>query len=121
MVLFAAIVGVPPETVTPAVLNATDFADERGRDEFYQNILGHPLMEPVVEVNGSPDPQDDTMRPSCNTPSGLAYPPHRIVDVARGFGANGLVQSICQDDFGPALDAIVRVIGHRLANGDCPQ
>jgi hypothetical protein len=41
------------------------------------------------------------------------------VEVARGFGASGMVQSICQDDFGPAMDAIVRVIGRRLANADC--
>jgi hypothetical protein len=76
-------------------------------------------MQPVVNTNNTPDPADDTMQPSCITPTGIAYPPRRIVEVARGFGANGMVQSICQDDFGPAIDAIVRVIGRRLANADC--
>jgi hypothetical protein len=62
----------------------------------------------------TPDPQDDEMRPSCDTAQGVAYPPHRIIDVAEGFGANGVVQSICQDDFGPAIDAIIAIIARQL-------
>jgi hypothetical protein len=67
------------------------------------------------------------LRPSCLTTddhgminSGAA-PPRRIVEVARGFGKNGVVQSICQDDFGPALDAIIQVIGADLADVCLPR
>jgi hypothetical protein len=121
MVLFSAIVGVPPETVNADALAALESGEFSQRAEFYDNIMNHPLMQPVVDERNTPDPQDDTMRPSCNTASGLAYPPRRIVEVAKGFGANGMVQSICQEDFGPAVDAIVRTIGRRLANADCVQ
>jgi hypothetical protein len=66
------------------------------------------------------DPSTTTMmgrgnlRPSCMTTTGTAYPPRRIVSVAKGFGANSVIQSICQADFGPALDAIINVIARQL-------
>jgi len=119
MVLFTAIVGVPPETVDANAVAEAGSGDASERAKFYEDILAHPMMQPVIETKGSPDPQDDTMRASCNTSTGLAYPPRRIVEVARGFGANGMVQSICREDFGPAVDTIIRVIGQRLANSDC--
>jgi hypothetical protein len=37
-----------------------------------------------------------------------------MVQVAKGIGANAVVQSICQDDFGPAMDAIIDVIAKQL-------
>jgi hypothetical protein len=114
LVIFAGIVGVPPETVSTQVLANLKLDDEGSRNLFYKNILEHQLMMPQVETNNTPDPQDDTMRPSCNTPTGLAYPPIRIVKVAQGFGANGIIQSICQDDFGPAIDAIIAIIAKQL-------
>ena len=52
--------------------------------------------------------------PSCRNGASKAYPPRRIVEVARGFGANGTVHSICQNDFGPAIDAIIEVIARQL-------
>ena len=62
----------------------------------------------------TPDPADDTLVPSCETDTGKAFPPWRTVEVAEGFGENGLVQSICADDFGPAIDAIAALIGKHL-------
>ena len=72
-----------------------------------------------------PDPRSDD-EPAARTKSvekvdllfviddSRAYPPTRIVEVAKGFGENGLVQSICQDDLGPAVDAIADLITRRL-------
>jgi hypothetical protein len=57
------------------------------------------------------------LRPSCQTPRGVAYPPRRIVEVARQFGENGIVQSICDDDLGRAIDAIASMIGRQLRTG----
>jgi hypothetical protein len=48
------------------------------------------------------------------TASSTAYPPRRIVEVARGFGKNGFVQSICQDDFAPAMDLLITRIAQAL-------
>jgi hypothetical protein len=41
-------------------------------------------------------------------------PPRRIVDLAREFGEDGFVQSICGDDFGPAIDTLVKRIAEHL-------
>jgi hypothetical protein len=69
----------------------------------------------------------ENLMPSClttdqngNVNSG-ASPPRRIVEVARGFGKNGVVQSICQNDFGPALDAIIELIAANLGDVCLPR
>ena len=53
--------------------------------------------------------------PSCNVAGrGLAFPPRRLVSVARGLGrGRATVQSICQEDFGPATAAFARLFGRR--------
>lgn len=53
-----------------------------------------------------------------------AYPPRRIVEVARGIeaaGSNGIVTSICQDDFRPALGAIIRKLAGALGTSCLPR
>jgi hypothetical protein len=49
-----------------------------------------------------------------------AYPPRRIVEVAKAMGENATVQSICQDDFGPAMDGIIQLTQSRTKL-DCLQ
>jgi hypothetical protein len=57
---------------------------------------------------------------SCNRPSEgegapiPAYPPRRIVELAKLFDQNGMIQSICQEDFSDATDAIVDMIARKL-------
>lgn len=38
----------------------------------------------------------------------MAYPPRRIVEVARALGPNGLVRSICEASFDGSLDERMR-------------
>jgi hypothetical protein len=38
------------------------------------------------------------------------------VQVARDFGPNGFVQSICQGDFAPAMDALMTRVAARMAD-----
>jgi hypothetical protein len=113
LVVFTAIAGVPIETAQP--VPDTFATDAAARSTYYQGIRSHPLMQPLVETMRTADPQDDELRPSCNTTIGVTTPPWRIVDVAEAFGPNGMVQSICQQDLGPALDAIVDRIVHHFA------
>ena len=40
----------------------------------------------------------------------LAYPPRRIATLARLFGERGTLQSICQQDLSPAVDAVIDLI-----------
>jgi hypothetical protein len=113
LVIFGAITGVPPDLVTPETLEAVDFTDDRQRNKFYDDILDDPRMIEGIDPSRTPE-QGGGLLPSCNTPTGKAFPPRRIVDLARAFGENGIVQSICQDDFGPAIDGIIGRIGTRL-------
>jgi hypothetical protein len=117
LIIFAGIVGVPEDLVDADARANVDFEDETARNNYYNGILADPRM---VEV---PDPMrpvgQGNLTPSCirtnsdGTPA-LAYPPRRFVEVAKGFGENGVIQSICQDNFGPAMDAIIEVIAKNL-------
>ena len=115
LVVLGAIVGVPAALVAPEILAAVDFTDPLARDAFYERLLADPMMQQRIDPQGTPSPDDDRMLPSCESPNGLAYPPVRIVQAARACGRDALVQSICQDDFGPALDAVLVAIGRASA------
>jgi hypothetical protein len=79
----------------------------------YEVILSDSRM--VQQVDTSPGSSGSRLVPSCNVPGrGIAFPPRRIVQVAQGFGDNGIVQSICQDSYTGALDAIIARIAGAL-------
>ncbi len=108
LVVFGAITGVPldliPSTGSPN----------------YSGILADPRM--VEAVDTSPGTTGARLVPSCNVPGrGIAFPPRRIVEVAQGFGDNGIVQSICQESFTGALDAIISKIADALGNVCLPR
>jgi hypothetical protein len=114
LVLFAAIVGVPPELVDRDARAAVDFGDPDARDAYYDALLAAPELQEVPELS---TPGAGQLRASCETANGRAYPPRRILEVAKGFGANAVVQSICQDSFAPALEPIVERISESLTAG----
>jgi hypothetical protein len=118
-VVFAAIVGVPAELVAPAAISGVDFVDAQARDAFYAGILNDPRMQETVDPTTNPGSGDGNLTPSCRTLEangvvGSALPPRRIVSLAQAFGEQGLVQSLCQADFTPAIDAIVNLIGRQV-------
>ena len=99
--IFATISGVP-----------TDLAGAPLED-----VLDDPRMQESI------DPSMTTrLSPSCNVPGvGIAMPPRRIVQVARDLddaGAQGVAGSICQEDFTPVIDALLRSVASR-ARGEC--
>jgi hypothetical protein len=109
-VLFAAIVGVPEALVDQAALAEVDWNDDAQREAHYQKILDAPAMTEVVDDRGTSEVADDNLRPSCESEFGKAYPPRRIVSLARMFGRNSLVQSICGDNLGPPIEIIIRQV-----------
>ncbi|MDH5675305.1 MAG: VWA domain-containing protein [Myxococcales bacterium] len=113
LVIFAAIAGVPPDLVSSEALSRIDFGDQASRDNHYATILADQRMQEVPDPTRTPE-QGGNLTPSCVTDNGKAYPPRRFVEVAQRFGENGVIQSICQDDFGPAMDAIIEVIAKQL-------
>jgi hypothetical protein len=117
LVVFGAITGVPTNMVSASALSAVDFEDAASVAEFYDGILASPEMTEMIDDRTTAEPQDDQLKPSCtNGDAGRAFPPRRIVEVAKQFGKNSIVQSICQDDFGPAVDAIVVAITRAVKN-----
>jgi hypothetical protein len=119
LVVFGAIVGVPPAALAQM---PSDYAtNDVAREAFYDGIMQHPSMQPMVDTKDTPSPDDDSLTPSCETENGRAYAPRRIVEVARSFGGNGVVQSICQSDLGPAVEAIAGRIAAQLGAACLPR
>jgi hypothetical protein len=122
-VVFAAITGIPED----ADLDRENFNSD---EERYQAILGHPDMQEVPDPNPeSYEPQPDTagqqLRPACTstvegqTERSRAFPGRRIVETMDGLardntGVGTVVESICAEDFSPALNAIVDRIAAAL-------
>jgi hypothetical protein len=113
LVLFGVIAGVPPDLVDDAARAGVDFADEASRNAYYDGILDDARMQ--HEPDPAKPPGEGNLIPSCETTSGIAYPPRRFVETARLFGEEAIVQSICQEDFTAPVRAIVERIGERLA------
>jgi len=109
LVFFGAITGIPPGPVSAAELADVDFADDAEREAFYTKLLAHSDMQERINDMGTPEVlEDDGMRPACESMNGKAYPARRIVEVARGFGANSVIQSICQESFTSAIEPILQ-------------
>ncbi|MCA9605065.1 MAG: hypothetical protein KC619_05700 [Myxococcales bacterium] len=85
-------------------------ADLAGADP--ATILADPRMAETVDPDAP-----SRLLPSCMSEHGLAMPPRRLVEVAQGLPGS-TIQSICQDDFTPAVDAILRRVAAR-ASGAC--
>ena len=119
LVVFAAITGVPARLVDKQHIEAVDFSVEAERNAFYDGILADPAMQEMIDPGTNPGMGSGNLVPSCvrtdkDGNQSTAYPPRRIVTLAKLFGENGVVQSICQDDFGAAMDAIINVIAKQL-------
>lgn len=79
-------------------------------------------MQEEIDPATQPGTGTGNLKTSCSRivageqePS-TAYPPRRIVSLAKAFGANGMVQSICQDDFTPAIDSLLNTMARPLTD-----
>jgi hypothetical protein len=103
-IIFAGIVGVPTASSTA------------------NKSLDQILAMPEMAVR-----EDGLMRlgliPSCvaSNDAGRADPARRMVEVAKGFGKNGVITSICEDDYGPALNAVIAKIADKLSGACLPR
>ncbi len=113
-VMFFAIAGVPAEMVGADALRPGTLEDADARGRFYDAILNAPAMLGAIDERSANSPDDDAVVPVCDGENGPARPARRLVEVARGFGMNGLVQSICEPDLSRPIDAILRSIARRL-------
>jgi hypothetical protein len=119
-VVFAAITGVPADLVDVKARSGVDFGDDSARDAFYDHVLADPRMQETVDPSSNPGTGTGNVTPACKRTDAsgadsTAAPARRIVSLAQLFGKQGIVESICQDDFGPATDAIVELIGKQVS------
>ena len=109
LLVFAPIVGVPPDLIAPGPFP--------GSPPDFDVILADPRMQEM------PDPERlSQLRPSCRTDNGPAFPPRRIVTVARDLergGANTSLASICEPNFDAAIETFVDDIAAILAFRGC--
>jgi hypothetical protein len=94
-----------------------------GRGDRIGGCLDAPEMQEVIGPDGMLLEYSCRFPADCTPPSGLgpgdcatlAFPPRRLVQVAQGMGAGGLVQSICTGNYGPPMDSlaqrVVEVLG----------
>ena len=100
LLALAVLAGVPPDVSAVAPTPAD-----------YAALLARPEMQGGIDTGVLPP----AVRTSCTSPAGrTAQAPRRLVRVAQGLGTGrATVQSICNDDFGPALGAAARLFGRR--------
>lgn len=97
---FAVIAGIPADLAGDGVTEAAAL----------DRILEDPLMEERLD----PD-NPNRLAPSCSRPSGggAAFPPPRLVGLARQLAGQSVVASICQDDWTAPMATIGRTMGRR--------
>ncbi len=109
LLVVAEMVGIPPARDNDCVLR--DMTDED-----FQCLLDLPLMQEVID--DSAEGKGERLRPSCDELGlGEAFPPRRMVQLARevdAAGGTGIVRSICEADFRPALQAVADALAARL-------
>jgi len=105
--VFAGITGIPVETGCPL----TDMGDGD-----FACVLADPRMQQVEAADGS------GLVPACQIAGrGEADPARRIVEAIQGVdaaGGSGIVRSICEADFRPAMEAISSLIQKQF-DGAC--
>ena len=115
-IVFAAITGIPEDSS----LDRENFDTD---EERYTAILEHPAMEEKPDPDRFPDAANQALAPACTTTVGvdesIAFPGRRIVETMSGLaqsnsGIGTVVESICADDYAPALNAIVDRIAAAL-------
>jgi hypothetical protein len=104
-IIFAGIVGVPTA--------------ENTSGKSLDQILALPEMKVEEEASSG----QLRLRAACIAPgdAGRADPARRMVEVAKGFGPAGVITSICEDDYGPALSAVIKKIAEQLRGACLPR
>ncbi len=130
LVVFGAITGVPPDiNVYDFDADADALISQTERDAYYQILFNDPRMQERIRADAQslelvctvPNPLYDPNDPNSEQFSTRAWPTRRIVEVAQGFGENGVVQSICEESFATALDPIIQAISKQLGGVCLPR
>jgi hypothetical protein len=110
---------IPVKTFTQDILNLKKENPERiivsAITGMPNNAAGAKYAFTNSMVNGS---NVLDIEPICTTAKdGTAAPSIRLTEFVKAFGANGTLDSICNDDFSPALKRIAELIAARIDPG----
>jgi hypothetical protein len=117
-IVFVAIGGVP-EALAEAQ-GDVDLSDAEAVEAYYDGVLAADAMQIEIDDRYAPGiSDDDNIRPSCtesDTVEGAsyAYPPRRLVQVAKAFGSAGVIGSICAEDFASTIGGVIRATAEKL-------
>jgi hypothetical protein len=105
LVNFVVIAGVPSDLTSAAKNNAVIFWDTASRNAYYEEVLNDPRMQ--VRAAETPGQPGASLAPSCSSAVATAYPPRRLVEMARQFGENTALGSICDAKPGDTLHELL--------------
>jgi hypothetical protein len=115
-VIFTVIAGIPTELVADDFRSHYDFEAPKQVDQYFADVLAASDMQ---EKTIDEQTMFGRIAPACSrTIDGVehaATPPRRLVEVARGFGAQGVLGSICAEDFGKTTGHIIRALAEKLS------
>jgi hypothetical protein len=107
-VVFAGIVGVPVDLVDATARAKVDFENSAPRNAYYDKILADPRMQETLNPQSSSGANPPTeIMPACTSALGRAFPARRFVELAKSFGQDSLIQSICGGNFDAPIDQVV--------------
>jgi len=119
-IVFVAIAGIP--TALAEAQGDVDLNDDEAVEAFYDEVLDADPMQIVIDSRMTPEvPDDDGLVPSCEKSpepgtdfADKAYPPRRLVKVAKAFGSAGVIGSVCADDFASTIGGVIRATAEKL-------
>ena len=117
-VIFAVLGGIPAELVSDDSRSKYDFDVPEQVDAYYDMVLADSHMQ--EHIVAPPEKPFWALEASCSIPgealSGphLLFPPPRLVQVAKAFGKDGVLGSLCANDFGSTTGRLIHAIGERL-------
>ncbi len=101
----------PAKLVLAFIVGVPQTEQCEGFGDAIPTCLDHPDMIERVDMPTT------SILPACTSASGSAPPGRRFVEIAESFGENALVQSICADDFGPAIQALTNKL-HEIVDSE---
>lgn len=107
----------PPERVVYHLVAGlpVDLAPSPGESADYEQLIGDEAVRDPRMIERVDPEMPSQLNPSCVTERGNAYPPLRLLRVARDLerrGAGVGVQSICQASFGLSSELTARIARH---------
>ena len=72
------------------------------------------IAGPATPVEVTLDAGNPALKPSCKSVNGGASPAVRLASLAQSFGKRGAITSVCDSDYGPALDMVGNLVTEQI-------